>query len=107
MKYSIERGSTYYTNFMKKFKWLNPLCADPFNIHKILNETVPAKDVHHIIPYNKDISKCYDNNNLISLCPICHRAIHGDKKSISYILDIIGLKKYKETKGYTYFKLQQ
>lgn len=107
MKFSTKRSSQYYTNFMKNFKWCNPLCFDPFNIHKKLNETVPAKDVHHIIPYEKDISKCYDEENLISLCPICHRAIHGDKKCISYILDIIGLNEYKETKGYLYYFLQK
>ena len=106
-QFSTDRGSQYYQIFMRNYRFKNPICSDPFGIHKKLNETVATKDVHHIIPYKKDISKCYAEDNLISLCPICHMAIHGKKKYISYILNIIGIAEYKKSLGYLYYNLQK
>ena len=92
------RGSKKYTAFMKHFKREHPLCADPFNIHnKVIT---PAQHIHHIIPYEKDPSKCFEPSNLIALCPFCHRCIHRSKKDIKKLLEMKSLKEIKETYGY-------
>jgi len=39
----------------------------------------PAKHVHHIIPITKDETKWYDIDNLISLCPPCHKVADGEE----------------------------
>ena len=35
-----------------------------------------GKEVHHIVPIEKDWNKRFDYNNLILLCPDCHNAQH-------------------------------
>ena len=35
-----------------------------------------GKEVHHIVPIQKDWSKRLEYENLILLCPDCHNAIH-------------------------------
>ena len=35
-----------------------------------------GKEVHHIVPLDKDWSRRLDYNNLILLCPECHNEIH-------------------------------
>ena len=92
------RGTKYYTTFMKQYKRDHPLCADPFNIH---NKTItPAHHIHHIIPFEQDPSKCFDEDNLIPLCVFCHRCIHHSKKDIKKLLEMKSLKEIKETYGY-------
>lgn len=92
------RGSKYYTLFMKNFKREHPICADPFNVHnKVI---VPAQAVHHIIPLEKDLSKCFDEDNLIALCAFCHRCIHRSKKDVKKLLEMKTLKEIKKTYGY-------
>ena len=92
------RGTKHYTQFMRNFKRNHPLCADPFGVHP--NIITPAQHIHHIIPYEKDPSKCFDKNNLIALCPFCHRCIHRSKKDIKKLLEMKSLKEIKKTYGY-------
>ena len=92
------RGTKRYTAFMKRYKKEHPLCADPFNIHnKVIT---PSHHIHHIIPYEKDPSKCFDEDNLIALCSFCHGCIHKYKKDIKKLLEMKSLKEIKETYGY-------
>lgn len=91
------RGTKYYTTFMRNFKREHPLCTDPFGIHKTV---VAAQHIHHIIPLEKDPSKCFDEDNLIALCPFCHGCIHKFKKDIKKLLEMKSLKEIKETYGY-------
>lgn len=54
--------------------------------------TVPAEEVHHIIPLTPenimDPSVTLDEVNLVSLCRECHRARHGQQKR--YTVDEFG-----------------
>lgn len=54
-----------------------PTCRDAANI-----------DVHHIVPWEKCLK--HEADNLIALCPSCHRLAHDGK------IDRKSLKKYKE-----------
>lgn len=92
------RGTKKYTIFMKNFKRKHPLCADPFDIHK--NTVIPSQHIHHIVPFEKDPSKCFDKENLIALCPFCHGCVHRYKRYIKKLLEMKSLKEVKETYGY-------
>ncbi len=84
---------------MKRFRREHPICEDPFKIH---NKTIiPSHHIHHIIPLEKDPSKCFDKDNLIALCPFCHGCVHKYKKDIKKLLELKSIKEIKETYGYT------
>ena len=92
------RGTKHYTIFMRNFKREHPICEDPFKIHN--NIIIPSHHIHHIIPLEFDISKCFDEDNLIALCPFCHRCIHRSKKDIKKLLELKSIKEIKKTYGY-------
>lgn len=92
------RGTKHYSQFMRNFKREHPICEDPFKIHP--NTVTPAQHIHHKIPLEQDTSKCFDEDNLISLCVFCHRCIHKSKKDIKKLLEMKSLKEIKETYGY-------
>lgn len=50
----------------------NGLCEECLK-KKIIME---GKEVHHIVPIDKDWSKRFDRSNLILLCDECHRLAH-------------------------------
>ena len=52
----------------------NPICEECERKGK----TTPAKEVHHIIPFeiDYDLSLAYDYDNLVSLCVECHKEAH-------------------------------
>ena len=83
---------------MKNFKREHPICADPFGVHP--NIITPAQHIHHIIPFEQDPSKCFDEDNLIPLCVFCHHCIHRSKKDIKKLLELKSIKEIKETYGY-------
>lgn len=47
-----------------------PLCPDPFGDHP--DRVVPAAEVHHIVPLERDDSLAFDRDNVIPLCRRCH-----------------------------------
>lgn len=55
-----------------KFADANGLCEECRENGKI----VAGKEVHHIIPIEKDWGKRLDAKNLKLLCPECHRLAH-------------------------------
>ena len=52
-----------------------PLCADPFARHRLAGETVPAVEVHHIEPLAERPDLAFHPENLVGLCPSCHRRL--------------------------------
>ncbi|NOZ84181.1 MAG: HNH endonuclease [Epsilonproteobacteria bacterium] len=56
-------------------------------------------DVHHIVPYEK--CKKHKYENLIALCPNCHRRTHKGE------IDIKSLKTYKANLRFTHDKFSQ
>ena len=55
----------------------NPLCEDPFGVHK--SRPVMAESVHHIEPIETrpDLAYCWDN--LMSVCNHCHNRLDKSK----------------------------
>ena len=50
---------------------------------RIAKKEVPYQEGHHLIPIKaqKDFEKNIDRpENIVCLCPICHRAVHNAKK---------------------------
>lgn len=80
----IAYDEVYNTDKWKKLRVLklmkNPLCeqCEKEGIVK------PALDVHHKIPILKDISKAFDEDNLMSLCRKCHILIHDAMRKQKY-----------------------
>ena len=55
-----------------------PLCADPFGYHDQDGVAVPAKEVHHLIPYKQRPDLALSESNVQALCRSCHsRITHG------------------------------
>lgn len=80
----IAYDEVYNTDKWKKLRVLklmkNPLCerCEKEGIVK------PALDVHHKITILKDISKAFDEDNLMSLCRKCHIKIHDEMRKQKY-----------------------
>ena len=66
--YSLARWRKLRSNFLAR----NPLCADPFGIHKERKEVVAAWHVDHVIPRSARPDLEYDWKNLQGLCVSCH-----------------------------------
>lgn len=62
-----------------------PICQDPFGYHARQGEVVPATEVHHIKPVETFPELLLDTSNLLSLCPLCHKAIHRKSESVATI----------------------
>lgn len=71
-----------YKDFYQQKKWrdlreqvfleANGLCEECLK-KGIITE---GREIHHIVPIEKDWSKRFDRNNLICLCPSCHNFAH-------------------------------
>ena len=61
-----------------KFADANGLCEECRENGKI----VVGKEVHHIIPIEKDWEKRLDANNLKLLCPECHNSVHSRESQL-------------------------
>lgn len=61
----------------------------------------PANEVHHIIKIEEDAEKAFDENNLITLCHLCHvRAERGFiEKSVLFDKVKESIKKYNDMMG--------
>ena len=66
-----------------KFADANGLCEECRENGKI----VVGKEVHHIIPIEKDWSKRLDPDNLVLLCRDCHNKIHNRQSPLQNFLD--------------------
>lgn len=76
----LENHKYYHTS-----KWLrlrkqklkrNPLCE----LCSKKGLTVPADEVHHIVPISADPKLAYYYPNLMSLCSECHHQIHNQMR---------------------------
>ena len=68
-------GDAYYaTARWRKLRRMvlarQPLCADPFGVHAMLGEIVPATEVDHIVPVREGGENSLEN--LQALCASCH-----------------------------------
>ena len=41
-----------------------------------------AREIHHIVPIEKDYSKRLDCDNLIALCSECHNSVHSRESQL-------------------------
>lgn len=87
------RGKSEADKFRKTYRWnkkskdirerdknLCRVCiADIYNTQTIYN--FDKLEVHHIVPLEEDITKCLEDDNLITLC--CYHHKLADKKIIS------------------------
>ena len=58
----------------------NPLCQDPYQIHKKLGETMHAEEVHHIVPIAERLELAFEETNLLCLCVKCHAAVEARRR---------------------------
>ena len=77
MDYHEKYNSFYQSSEWKALRWqkfcdCNGLCELCLK-NGIINE---AREIHHIVPIEKDWSKRLDYDNLIALCSDCHNAQH-------------------------------
>lgn len=63
-----------------------PLCADPFGWHEITGHYAPATETHHIENVQDAPEKLLHSDNLLTLCPDCHKAIHKSKDIVMRML---------------------
>lgn len=82
---------------------LHPLCMECLK-----HETItPAEHVHHMKPWSRGTNEqeqwelFLDENNLYSVCPQCHVALHQkDAKYNLHILNDLTDKEWREAHGY-------
>lgn len=55
----------------------SPLCADPFGYHGATGRHALAVDVHHKDEVANAPGKAFDEDNLLCVCKLCHKALHG------------------------------
>jgi len=68
----------------QKFNDANGLCEKCL-AKGIIKE---AKEIHHIIPIEKNWNKRLDYNNLIALCKECHQSEHERSGSLNEFIKI-------------------
>lgn len=61
-----------------KFADANGLCE----ACKAKGKAVAGKEVHHVVPIDKDWSRRLDFANLKLLCPDCHNAVHSRESQL-------------------------
>ena len=52
-------------------------CGDPFGYHAATGRFALAADVHHKDEIANAPHKAFDDDNLICVCKLCHKALHG------------------------------
>lgn len=62
-----------------------PICQDPFGWHAKTGQITPATEVHHIQPVEQFPEMLLAVDNLLALCPTCHKAIHKSLEAIDTI----------------------
>jgi len=78
-----KRADRFYksTRWLKFRTWIlgrNPLCADPYLYHAQDGITVPATEVHHLMPRKQYPDLAFRESNAQALCRSCHaRITHG------------------------------
>ena len=60
---------------------INPLCEDPFEIHKREGVTTIADHAHHIKPVEERPDLAFTFDNLMSVCTRCHALIEEKAKA--------------------------
>ena len=75
----VIRSSSQWKKVRRFFLRRNPLCVDPFHVHKKMSEVVPAKEVHHMVALVNDVSVAFDPDNLMALCTGCHSKMESSK----------------------------
>lgn len=85
--HDVERRKIYNSDrWLRLRAWkfaCNPLCEMCLKENKI----IPAEDIHHITSFmstDDPVQRnflAYDYDNLMSLCKICHQAVHNKKNN--------------------------
>lgn len=73
------RGSSAWKRVRVAFIADNPVCCDPFQVHRLGPE--PAEDVHHVEPLHRRPELALDAANLRPLCRSCHNTIEAMERS--------------------------
>lgn len=71
------RSSGRWQRVRSFFLKRNPLCNDPFGLHKNMHQVIAAREVHHIISLVVDPTKAFDMDNLQALCTACHSRVEN------------------------------
>ena len=75
---TAERGYDHkWRKLSERYRADNPLCEACLNEDK----TVPATEVHHMIPALESEYHRLNRNNLMALCRKCHLEIEGLKRA--------------------------
>ena len=75
------RSSQRWRQLRAFFIAQNPLCADPFGIHRRMNRTVSASQVHHVKPLGTHPELAFGASNLMALCTGCHARIEKQQSN--------------------------
>jgi hypothetical protein len=65
-------NSKKWKTLRDKMRAIMPVCPDPFGNHG--DKVVASREIHHIIPIDKDEGFAFNEDNLIALCSACHRS---------------------------------
>ena len=71
----------------KQQRTAQPICADPFGWHELTGRYELATEVHHIENVQEYPEKLLDTENLINVCSVCHKALHGKFDALQTMLD--------------------
>ena len=75
--YSMAKWRHLRRRFLKR----NPLCTDPLGVHEQEGRTVPAQEVHHVIPRRERPDLEYTWSNLQQLCKSCHSKLTARERA--------------------------
>lgn len=80
-----EKFKNFYNS--KEWKTLRAVkFADAGGLCEKCKKIVSGKEVHHIVPIEKDWNKRLDYNNLILLCSACHNDEHDRVSNLQKFL---------------------